>query len=76
LAVFRYLSVFHDAEQEKHRQAGKAFIPSPNEHLIALLEVNKDFAAFAQAQNPQSMATLDIVKGKLAPAEPWFFEKS
>ncbi|HAZ31199.1 MAG TPA: IS1380 family transposase [Dehalococcoidia bacterium] len=59
-AAFRYLSAFHDAEQEKHRQAGKAFIPSPNAHLRGLMEVNKDFAAFAQTQNPQSMATLDM----------------
>ncbi|MCL0057298.1 transposase, partial [Dehalococcoidia bacterium] len=59
-AAFRYLSAFHDAEQEKHRQAGKAFIPSPNAHLRGLVEVNKDFAAFAQTQNPQSIATLDM----------------
>jgi hypothetical protein len=59
-AVFRYLSAFHDAEQEKHRQPGKAFIPAPNANLRRLMEVNKDFAAFAQIQNPQSTATLDM----------------
>ena len=58
-AVFRYLAAFHDAEQEKQRQAGKAFIPSPNAHLRGLVEVNKDLVAFSQTQNPQSMATVD-----------------
>ena len=59
-AAFRYLSAFHDAEQEKHRQKGKAFIPSPNAHLRGLVEVNKDIAVFVQTQNPQSIATLDM----------------
>ena len=59
-AVFRYLAVFHEAEQEKHRQAGKAFIPAPNANLRGLVEVNKDIVAFAQTQNPQSTATLDM----------------
>ncbi|MDO8635048.1 MAG: IS1380 family transposase [Dehalococcoidia bacterium] len=58
-AVFRYLAVFHDAEQEKQRQTGKAFIPSPNAHLRGLVEVNKDLVAFSQTRNPQSMATVD-----------------
>lgn len=58
-AVFRYLAAFHDAEQEKQRQAGKAFIPSPNAHLRGLVEVNKDLVAFSQTRNPQSTATVD-----------------
>jgi len=29
LAMFRYLSRFHDPDQEKSRQSGKAFIPAP-----------------------------------------------
>jgi hypothetical protein len=32
-ALFRYLASFHDAEQEKYRQEGKAFIPKANDHL-------------------------------------------
>ncbi len=58
-AIFRYLAEFHDAEQEKLRQPGKAFIPAPNANLRGFVEVNKDFAVFAQTQNPQSTATLD-----------------
>src|SRR3972149_1664444 len=58
-AVFRYLAAFHDAAQEKQRQTGKAFIPSPNVHLRGLREVNKDLVAFSQTRNPQSMATVD-----------------
>lgn len=58
-AVFRYLAAFHDAEQEKQRQPGKAFIPWPNVHLRGLVEVNKDLVAFSQTKKPQSTATLD-----------------
>lgn len=58
-AVFRYLAAFHDAEQEKQRQPGKAFIPSPNAHLRGLVEVNKDCVAFSQTRKPQTTATLD-----------------
>jgi len=59
-AVFRYLATFHDAEQEEYRQPSKAFIPAPNANLRGFVEVNKDFAAFVQAQSPQSIATLDM----------------
>jgi hypothetical protein len=59
-AVFRYLAAFHDAKQEKLRQAGKAFIPAPNANLREFVEVNKGFAAFAQTRNPQWIATLDM----------------
>jgi len=58
-AVFRYLSSFHDAEQEKQRVAGKAFIPVQNEALRGLAKVNGDMVAFMQQQNPQKVATLD-----------------
>lgn len=58
-AVLRYLAAFHNAEQEKQRQTGKAFIPAPNAHLKALAEVNKDFVAFDQTWNPQTTATMD-----------------
>jgi len=45
-SVFRYLSAFHDADQEKKRVAGKAFIPVPNEHLRGLVRVNADMVGF------------------------------
>jgi hypothetical protein len=57
--VFRYLSAFHDGEQEKLRIEGKAFIPAPNEHLRGLMKVNSDMVKFIQARNPQRVATLD-----------------
>jgi len=45
-AIFRYLEMFHDIEQEKLRQSGKAFIPVPNKHLQGFVEINKEMAAF------------------------------
>jgi len=59
-AVFRYLSAFHDAEQERLRQPGKAYIPRPNEHLAGFAKVSRDFLAFVQRNNPQKVATLDM----------------
>ncbi|MBW2690636.1 MAG: IS1380 family transposase [Deltaproteobacteria bacterium] len=59
-AVFRYLSAFHDPQQEEQRQKGKAFIPAPNEHLQALGKINQDFIAFVQNRSPQVQATLDM----------------
>src|SRR3990172_11209129 len=41
-AIFRYLSQFHNAEQEKLREKGKAFIPEANGHLKALTMINRD----------------------------------
>jgi hypothetical protein len=58
-SVFRYLSAFHDADQEKLRIEGKAFIPVPNEHLRGLVKVNGDMVSFIQSHNPQKVATLD-----------------
>ena len=58
-SAFRYLSVFHDGEQEKKRVEGKAFIPVPNEHLRGLVKVNQGVAAFVQKRTPQKTATLD-----------------
>lgn len=37
-AIFRYLSFFHDKEQEKQRAGGKAFIPAGYEQLRVLKE--------------------------------------
>ena len=57
--IFRYLSVFHNTEQEKFRVEGKAFIPLPNEQLLSLVNINKDFAASVQKHSPCSEATID-----------------
>ena len=59
-AAFRYLSAFHDAEQERLRQVGKAFIPAPNEHLAGFGKVNREFLSFVQRNNFQKAATLDM----------------
>jgi len=59
-AIFRYLANFHDKEQEKYRQSGKAFIPVPNTHLRGFVGINRDFAEFSSFQNPESTATLDM----------------
>jgi len=59
-SIFRYLEKFHNAEQEKLRQPGKAFIPAPNDHLQGFVEINKELAAFSDFQNSGSIATLDM----------------
>ena len=59
-SIFRYLERFHDIEQEKLRQPGKAFIPAPNEHLQGFVEINKEMAAFSGFQNSENTATLDM----------------
>jgi hypothetical protein len=58
-SVFRYLSAFHDPQEEKKREPGKAFIPVPNRHLRGLMAVNRDFLARVQAKKPKQTATLD-----------------
>lgn len=58
-AAFRYLSAFHDLEQERKRTGGTAFIPVANAHLRGLAQVNKGMAAFIQKRDPQKIATLD-----------------
>ena len=59
-SIFRYLANFHDIEQEKQRQPGKAFIPTPNKHLQGFAGINKDLTAFSSFQNTESTATLDM----------------
>jgi hypothetical protein len=59
-AAFRYLSAFHDEAQESGRQAGKAFIPCPNEPLRGLAQVNRDLVAWVQSRSPSATATLDL----------------
>jgi len=59
-SVFRYLCLFHDAEQEKLRPESGAFIPSPNDHLQGFRRVCGTIAGFAFNQNPDKTATLDM----------------
>ena len=59
-AVFRYLEMFHDADEEARREAHRAFIPSPNEALSGLYKVNADLMGFVQGRWPQREATLDM----------------
>jgi len=59
-AVFRFLSCFHDEEEETKRRPGSAFIPAPNEHLKALMGVNGDFVSFVQSRSREKEATLDM----------------
>jgi len=59
-AVFRYLASFHDAEQEKLRVSGKAFIPRPSEALLGLGRVQEEFLRFVQSRRPETVATLDM----------------
>jgi hypothetical protein len=57
-AVFRYLSEFHDREQERLREPGRAFIPLPNEALRGLCKVNADLVGFVQKNRLEQTATL------------------
>jgi hypothetical protein len=59
-AARRYLSAFHNCEQEKLRIAGKALIPKANEHLLGLRRVNGEFVGFVQGCSKQMVATLDV----------------
>lgn len=58
-AVFRYLSGFHDEQEESKRQPNRAFIPAPNQGLRGLGKVNEELVAFVQSRCPQRVATLD-----------------
>jgi hypothetical protein len=59
-AIFRYLSSFHNGDQEEKRERGKAFIPAPNDQLRGFSKVNRGFLSFIQKHNRQSIATLDM----------------
>ena len=67
-AIFRYLSGFHDADQEKAREASitKAFIPVANDYLQGLVKVNTDLCAALNSVSPHNLkvtrktATLDM----------------
>jgi hypothetical protein len=57
-ALFRYLGNFHDVEQERHREKGRAFIPAANDHLKALARINGDLMGFEAVT--EETATLDM----------------
>ncbi|NNL43581.1 MAG: IS1380 family transposase [Desulfobacterales bacterium] len=61
-AAFRYLSKFHDTEQEKIRVQSntKAFIPEANKHLKGLAQTNNDLSACLNRATPHNTATLDM----------------
>jgi hypothetical protein len=59
-SIFRYLSHFHDEEQEARRVQGTAFIPQPNEHLKGLSRINAELVKFIQMYSLHHEATLDI----------------
>lgn len=61
-AAFRYLSEFHDAEQEKIREQTdvKAFIPASNGHLKGLRKINRDMCAGLNIVRLEKTATLDM----------------
>jgi hypothetical protein len=56
-AIFRYLAEFHNAEQEKLRVKGKAFIPESNEYLKAFGKIN---AELIKVGDEEDLATLDM----------------
>lgn len=59
-AVFRYLSAFHDEEQERKRRPHEAFIPEESAGLGGLWQVHQDFIGFVAGRRPQRSATLDM----------------
>ena len=59
-SVFRYLGEYHDKDQERLREPGKAFIPEAKEGLKGLCKVNKDLVGFVQNNQGEATATLDM----------------
>ena len=59
-AVFRYLSKFHDEEEETKREPHRAFIPSGTEALDGLKRVNAEMVGFVQSHTRHTGATLDM----------------
>ncbi len=57
--IRRYLELCHNAEEEKKRVEGKAFIPAANDALLALSGINQTLINYAQQQNANERATLD-----------------
>ncbi len=59
-AVFRYLSKFHDEEEETKREPHRAFIPSATDALGGLRRVNSEMVGFCQRHARHTRATLDM----------------
>jgi hypothetical protein len=59
-SIFRYLAEYHDRDQERLREPGKAFIPEANEGVKGLCKVNKDTVGFVQNNRTEPTATLDM----------------
>jgi len=58
--IFRYLSNFHDKEQERVRVKKKSFIPAANEHLRAFSKINSELIGFEAVGKAEEIATLDM----------------
>jgi hypothetical protein len=58
--IFRYLSKFHDKEQEKLRTGRTAFIPKVTENLKALMNINTGLIGFEAVKPCEEIATLDM----------------
>ncbi|KWT85297.1 hypothetical protein [Candidatus Magnetominusculus xianensis] len=58
--IFRYLSKFHDKEQEKLRVGRTAFIPKVTENLKALMSINTGLIGFEVIKPCEETATLDM----------------
>jgi len=58
--LYTLLEQFHNAEEEKKRQDGVAFIPAPLSALTALQTLNGLLIAWLQERHPQTTATLDV----------------
>jgi len=57
----RFLALFHDPEQERQRRPGKAFIPTRNEMLRRLQNINTEFVSFVHSRHQEATtATLDM----------------
>ena len=59
-SIFRYLLLFHNADEENRREHHTAFIPESNEHLLGLEGINQAMLEFLQLNNPQNIATIDM----------------
>lgn len=55
----RYLNNFHNADEEKKRLQGVAFIPASNTALQSLANINQTFIDFVQRRQVCKVATLD-----------------
>lgn len=59
-SIFRYLSLFHNVQSEQEREKRKAYIPTSNQHLKGLSEINRELLELLQLNRPQSTATIDM----------------